>query len=354
MFRLSVLLPLFFALSCQKPQEASVSKQPDPMVQETVEFQGDVEHIFFHPLIIHKKDSFFNRANRHYNYIQLWFVTLGEFQRVLESLYQRNYILVDIYDTYKSDGKGIHKQSLRLPKGKKPFVMSVDDLNYYKAHIKNGTVSRLVLDKGVIASEEIQPDGTTQIGHNNIVSQLEKFIALHPDFSWKGARAMIALTGFDGVLGYRTQKKGIADEEKALAQPIIDKLKSMKYRFASHSYVHIFSQKVSYATFKRDTDLWEERIASLVGKTDLYIWAYGEDTYNNDKFAYLYQKGFRFFMGVGNVTVPQIRHYRKQPYFFSYRIPIDGKYMTGVFWGSKKSPFFDITKVRDKDRPARI
>ncbi|MFQ9739281.1 MAG: hypothetical protein ACLR06_17395 [Christensenellaceae bacterium] len=35
---------------------------------------------------------------------------------------------------------------------------------------------------------------------------VEEFVAKHPDFSYRGARGTIFLTGFDGILGYRTQR----------------------------------------------------------------------------------------------------------------------------------------------------
>ena len=47
-------------------------------------------------------------------------------------------------------------------------------------------------------------DGTVVTGSFDLVPLLEDFIAEHPDFSYKGARAVLAFTGYQGVLGYRT------------------------------------------------------------------------------------------------------------------------------------------------------
>ena len=47
-------------------------------------------------------------------------------------------------------------------------------------------------------------DGTVSTGSYDLIPILEDFIKEHPDFSYKGARAIIALTGYEGILGYRT------------------------------------------------------------------------------------------------------------------------------------------------------
>lgn len=47
-------------------------------------------------------------------------------------------------------------------------------------------------------------DGTVTTGDYDLVPILEKFCEQHPDFSYKGARAVLAFTGYEGILGYRT------------------------------------------------------------------------------------------------------------------------------------------------------
>ena len=46
---------------------------------------------------------------------------------------------------------------------------------------------------------------------------LQDFIDEHPDFSYKGAKAVIAFTGYNGILGYRTAASYNTDEYKAKA-----------------------------------------------------------------------------------------------------------------------------------------
>ena len=65
--------------------------------------------------------------------------------------------------------------------------------------------SKVVLDEnGKPTCEYVQADGTTVTGAYDCVPLLDQFIAEHPDASYKGAKGMIALTGYNGILGYRT------------------------------------------------------------------------------------------------------------------------------------------------------
>ena len=42
------------------------------------------------------------------------------------------------------------------------------------------------------------------IGDYDVVPRMDSFIREHPDFSYHNARGTVALTGYNGVFGYRT------------------------------------------------------------------------------------------------------------------------------------------------------
>ena len=46
---------------------------------------------------------------------------------------------------------------------------------------------------------------------NDVLTILEDFIEAHPDFSYRGARGTIAVTGYNGIFGYRTSDYWYAD-----------------------------------------------------------------------------------------------------------------------------------------------
>ena len=47
-------------------------------------------------------------------------------------------------------------------------------------------------------------DGSISVGAYDLVPLLDEFIEEHPDFSYRGAKAVLAFTGYNGILGYRT------------------------------------------------------------------------------------------------------------------------------------------------------
>ena len=69
----------------------------------------------------------------------------------------------------------------------------------------DGYASRLVLDEnGDVKTEYIEDYGSVSVGDYYMVPLLDAFINEHPDFSYHGRKGMLAMTGYDGVLGYRT------------------------------------------------------------------------------------------------------------------------------------------------------
>ena len=83
--------------------------------------------------------------------------------------------------------------------------MSQDDVCYYPYMDGDGFASKIVIgEDGRPTCEMKLEDGTTATGSYDLVPLLNDFIDEHPDFSYKGAKAIIALTGYEGILGYRT------------------------------------------------------------------------------------------------------------------------------------------------------
>jgi ABC-type transport system substrate-binding protein len=89
----------------------------------------------------------------------------------------------------------------------------------------------------------INADGTTETGAFDLVPILEAFIATHPDFSYQGARATLAITGYDGIFGYRinTSAKALLGEEAyqdevEAATKIVQALRKAGYTIACGTY----------------------------------------------------------------------------------------------------------------------
>ena len=84
----------------------------------------------------------------------------------------------------------------------------------------DGYASRLVLDKnGEVKCEYIEDDGTVSVGNYDMVPLLDEFVKQHPDFSYHGRKGILAMTGYNGVLGYRTDiayktKENLQDNQR--------------------------------------------------------------------------------------------------------------------------------------------
>ncbi len=315
-------------------------------------YAGPVQHIFFHPLIAYTGKAFDGDSlSKGYND---WFITVEEFDKILESLYKKNYILIDIKDTYDVkliDGrKFMAKKKLLLPEGKKPLIISIDDVNYYEYMVENGNIHKLILDSnGDVATFSITPEGKRVIAYDNeIIPILDSFVKEHSDFSLHGAKGIIALTGYEGVLGYRTNKTDSPDyeNERNEALRLIERLKNTGWSFASHSYGHLDDYEISYDRLVRDTERWEKEVEPLTGPTPIYIYPFGSAVpYSNPKFKYLLNAGFDVFCGVGSDGWTEYL----SDCVLTDRRPIDG---ISFHYNSKKlADLFDCSEIIDSCRP---
>ena len=320
----------------------------------------DITHVFFHTLIVDPSKAF-DGDTREAGYNQ-YMTTISEFNKMMEEMYARGYVLVDIhdiaYEEVQEDGTTkFVPGDIMLPEGKIPFVMSQDDVSYYGYMTGDGFASRLVIgDDGYPTNEYVQDDGTVVRGDFDLVPLLERFIQKHPDFSYKGARATLALTGYDGVLGYRTCPT--ADDYKesdiAEAKKVADRMKELGWTFASHSWGHKLYGSVSAAKLAEDAKKWDEQVRPIVGDTDVLIYAHGEDIagigkYSGEKFETLKSYGFKYFCNVDSAKAwVQIQ----DDYVRQGRRNLDGYRM----WYNPEllEDLFVVDDVWDKTRPTPV
>lgn len=166
---------------------------------ELVPYEGDqFYHVFFHSLIV-DTDRAFDGDYDSAGY-DLYITTVSEFQAMLPKLQAAGFILYDITDLVEfRDGEAVRREIL-LPPEKKPLVISVDDVNYYKYMEGDGFAQRLDVDEEgrVVTVVDGQPtyDG-------DVMPILNAYVAEHPEFSWQGAKGVVAITGYEGAFGYR-------------------------------------------------------------------------------------------------------------------------------------------------------
>lgn len=298
----------------------------DQLVQEWGPAQV-VEHLFFHPVIAYPtwafEDCKIPQSQR--EGLDDWMLTVEEYNKILQSVYEKGYILVRIEDVWSevTDETGTHmvRNTLMLPEGKKPLIISFDDVNYYQYMLEQGFTSRLLVgEDGQIWAECTDPytQETFLTQELDAVTILDQFVLEHPDFSLNGAKAIMALTGYQGILGYRTQTNDEISDPQELAafeanrqeeiqavKPVIERLKETGWTFGSHSWGHINLDSKALSGIQRDTERWLNEVGSLVGETTIMVYPHGARPDGNDwhntgeEFKYLHSKGFRVFASVG-------------------------------------------------------
>ena len=342
---------------------------------------NEITHIFYHSLVVDPERGFAGNDSAAAGFKQ-WMTTVDEFNKITQAMYDNGYVLVDLHDLVNetTDENGtVHftTNQIMLPEGKKPFVLSLDDLCYYHSYDGRGTASKMVLDaNGKPTCEYIQADGTTVTGAYDCVPLLDQFLEEHPDGAYHGARGTIALTGYNGILGYRTDiayKTGENltadqqawldahpdfdwDKECAEAKKVAEGMIADGWKFASHTWGHIRIGDASLESIKTDTEKWMNYVAPLIGGTDTIIFAHGQDlsdwhdyASDNEKFAYLKSQGFNFFC---NVDSSQYFLQIRDNYVRQGRRNLDGYRLWNDVHGEKNrtSDLFDATQILD---PAR-
>ncbi len=355
-----------------------------------------VPHIFFHTLVPNT-DLAFDGDYREAGYNQVM-TTVDEFDKIMEQMYERGWVLVTPYQLYKmeevtedvvvqeaytdEDGQEVPavtekqtvtkmvKQDIYLPEGKKPFVLSQDDVCYYEYMEGDGFPSRLVIGAdGKVTNEYINEDGSVTYGSYDVMPRLEDFLEKHPDFAYQGARGILALTGYNGILGYRTsdytygagteKENPNIEADKKEAAKVAQAIKDQGWIIASHSWGHRNYATSSWEVFKADADLWNEEVAPLIGGTDMVIFPFGSDIgswrgYDGERYEYLKSLGFDYYCNVDGSTLYWVQV--TNDYFRQGRMNLDGYRMyQDLYKGADKlSELFDVESVFDPARPLPV
>ncbi len=335
-------------------------------------------HIFFHSLIVDPSRAFDDdRDAGGYN---MYMTTVDEFWAILEQMHAKGYVLVSPYDlAYEVNGK-FQYGDIYLPEGKTPFLMSQDDLNYYSYMVGTGDgkdetpifagtngdgfAHKIVIgEDGYPTCLYMDKNGNVTTGDYDLVPVLEKFIQEHPDFSYRGARAILGVTGYEGVFGYRTKPSYEAamgteayQKEVQEAKAVAQCLKDHGWIIASHSYGHPAYGNIDASRVAADSDRWENTVQPIVGDTDVLLFPHGSDIHtwhkypaDNQKFQALYADGYRYFF---NVDGAKYWNQMGDNYFRGGRRNLDGVRM--YHNPEMLADLFDVATVFDKARPTPV
>lgn len=247
------------------------------------------------------------------------YITISEFSKILEQLYKNGYVLVSLSDIYTSqaseDGAAAYMaNAIYLPEGKKPVVITQTNVNYDQYLIDSnkdgdlkdgrGFAKNLIIKDNKPINQMIDRNGNTLEGDYDLIPILESFIASHPDFSYKNARAVIALTGHEGLFGFRTNNKDSSTyyEDMNQAAATAQWLQNNGYELACYTYGNKAYGNIGITEIRSDLQKWSGEVTAILGDTKILVFAQRSDinaggSYAGGQFEILQEAGFRFYLG---------------------------------------------------------
>jgi len=292
----------------------------------TVPWHEPVEELFVHPLVLDPALAFTDDSLGHG--FQDYFVTDREFGALLDQLWRNGWTLVDIHRVV--DG------TVQVPRGRKPLVLVEDDVNYYRYFEGRGLAAGLVLG----ADDKVHARlGDGSLTDEDVVPMVEAEIAGHPEFSADGARGVLAVTGYEGLLGEHDPDRPAAH---ARLVELASRLRATGWTFASHTWGHLDLSRQSAATIDADTARWRA-VAGVLGPVDVLVYPYGAHP-SPAMAQHLAAAGFPIQLDIdvvahqehiGGVTLMSRRHVDG----FAFVVP------------ERQRPFYDVAAVRDPRRP---
>ena len=330
---------------------------------------GDIPHLCF-PTLIYDTMMAFDGDDKAAEY-STTMVTCEEFESILLSLYNNGYILIDIHSIAQmvTDERGtssMEELKLKLPGGKRPIILSQDNLNYSTVRDGDGIATKLVLDEdGKVKAQYTDREGQTAVGDYDFIPILDSFIDEHPDFSFRGARGIVSVSGSEGVFGYNISSAsgdGYAEgqslevvehaggssrsQDDQSVSEIADALKQEGWSIACAGWSHNYMNDMSMEAFAGEIDDWLKYVGSLTGSSDILFYPYGAEVeYPGEKLNYLTDHGFCYLCGLWGDTdfreLGDLYMRMTRRFVDGYTLINAPVYFTG---------FFDASSIRDENR----
>lgn len=228
--------------------------------------------LVFQPLLAFPEIAL-DPKNKHHKKYSNEHLTPLEFENVLGVLHNLGYCLISLNSNWNHSNSENVFHSQNFPKNKKPLIIVFENLNYDSSN-NSGLINKIILDRyNKLASYNTKKSIKDKVSHNNeCLLVLNNFIETHPDFSHNNARGIIALNGFDGILGYNTQHKNAnSRREVKRAMEIVLYLKKTGWSFCYNGYNNTSLTELSDMEFAKDLSFWNSEIKSIIDITPIML-----------------------------------------------------------------------------------
>ena len=176
------------------------------------------------------------------------------------------------------------------------------------------------------------------------------------DFSYRGARAILAVTGDEGIFGYRinsstktSKGEDFYNKEVESAKKVVAALREKGYEIACYTYGNINYGDKSATEIQADIASWKVEIMPVVGTLDTLVYAKSSDisttgAYTGGKYNVLKEAGFRYFVSNGTSQSADVT----SEYVRQKRIMVTGQYMAHT--PTLYTYYFDAKSVLNSTR----
>ncbi|HHU07921.1 MAG TPA: hypothetical protein GXZ59_06210, partial [Clostridiaceae bacterium] len=292
----------------------------DILPKNHVNWTSAVEHISMRPVIVNPERAF--DGDRFEAQADALMITAEEFKNILQQLLENNYILVSGDSFINREGKHVQ---FSVPEGKKPLILVIENYSYSPLRAESGTAECLeIIDEGVIAGQITDPESgdITLSASSSEIGILNEFCHENPEFSYDGAKATLALTGYRGLFGhvYSQAALNVCNEERQMLGltpltlsaeqieenrvkigEIADLLREQGYTLASFTWEGINIVNSGLNTIERDLRYWQEDVEPLVGEVRILHYPDGDHAQSDRaKLKLLTEAGFQILSGYGD------------------------------------------------------
>jgi hypothetical protein len=279
-----------------------------------------IEHITMRPIIIDTARAFDNDI--YAKQADSLMITADEFKAILSQLLANDYILVP-GDSFISE-KGKYTPIL-IPEGKKPLVLVIESFAYSPLRAESGTAECLeltdqnkiagVLTDHITGSKEI-------LEANSEIGLLNAFCREHPEFSYDGAKATLAITANRSIFGHVYSQTSLdnwneerrqlnlaplelsQDElmiNRAKIKEIADELRIEGYTLASNTWGGINIPNSNLEAIVKDLKKWQDEVEPLIGKVRVLHYPNGDHVFSDStRLSLLTDAGFCILSGYGD------------------------------------------------------